>query len=482
MSVALERYFSVNRQVQQEHDGVELPITGTLPEELIGTLFRNGNGCFERLGLRYDHFFDGDGMITSFAFDGKSITYRNRYVRTQEYQREEQAGKPLYRSFGTNLPGGFTSNFLKTQFKNAANTSIIWHGGKLLALWEGGLPHLIDPHTLQTLDRYTYDGMLDNDFGWIDHKIAPELPFSAHPKQHVGTGNLYNFGTAPGTKQRLLIYEVDPAGKGRIAHAIEIPEVVFTHDFIHTEKNRQAFFLTPVAFGLWRMFLGLDTPVASMKVRKGEQTKILLVKDGQAEEYFTDFCFIFHYANGFDLDDDRVAIDAFTMSDFPDATVNKALMEGDDAATPRGYLIRYEVNRKTGEVSKTQLSDYPAELPSIHPDKSGRPYRYVWGVSAPPEADYKLLDGIAKIDIEMRQTQLLDLHPNLPGEPLFVPRPGAEREDDGWLLFLLFDVEAQATDLKIARADNLEILASARLPESIPLGFHGTWVDQLFGI
>ena len=61
------------------------------------------------------------------------------------------SGRMLYRGFGTNLPGGFFANALRMRFKNAANTSVVWHGGKLLALWEGGLPHRLDPTTLDTL-------------------------------------------------------------------------------------------------------------------------------------------------------------------------------------------------------------------------------------------------------------------------------------------------------------------------------------------
>ena len=33
----------------------------------------------------------------------------------------------IYRGFGTNRPGGFFRNFLHLKFKNAANTSIVYH-------------------------------------------------------------------------------------------------------------------------------------------------------------------------------------------------------------------------------------------------------------------------------------------------------------------------------------------------------------------
>lgn len=30
------------------------------------------------------------------------------------------------------------------QLQNVANTALVWHGNRLLALWEGGEPHTIE--------------------------------------------------------------------------------------------------------------------------------------------------------------------------------------------------------------------------------------------------------------------------------------------------------------------------------------------------
>jgi all-trans-8'-apo-beta-carotenal 15,15'-oxygenase len=97
-----------------------------------------------------------------FAFDGARVRYRTRFVATREREEEARARRPVYRSFGTNLPGGLRKNLFRTTFKNAANTSVVWHGGKLLALWEGGLPHRLDPETLATFGRDDYGGRLRN--------------------------------------------------------------------------------------------------------------------------------------------------------------------------------------------------------------------------------------------------------------------------------------------------------------------------------
>ena len=103
----LSAYLEANRRTTPEYDDVALALVqGSLPPDLLGTLLRNGNGHFEQHGVPYDHLFDGDGMVARFTFDGQQVSYRNRYVRTQEFVAEEAAGRMLYRSFGTNLPGG----------------------------------------------------------------------------------------------------------------------------------------------------------------------------------------------------------------------------------------------------------------------------------------------------------------------------------------------------------------------------------------
>ena len=57
-------------------------ITGKLPGELRGTFYRNGPARHERAGHRYQHWFDGDGMVQAFRFDGGSVSHHGRMVET----------------------------------------------------------------------------------------------------------------------------------------------------------------------------------------------------------------------------------------------------------------------------------------------------------------------------------------------------------------------------------------------------------------
>ncbi|MGI4737428.1 MAG: carotenoid oxygenase family protein [Janthinobacterium lividum] len=478
-------YLEGNRRRTPEHDDVALELVeGALPPDLVGTLLRNGNGHFEQHGVLYDHLFDGDGMVARFRFDGQRVTYRNRYVRTDEFVAEEAADKMLYRSFGTNLPGGLRANFGKTQFKNTANTSLVEHGGHLLALWEGGLPHALASDSLATLGRFDYGGVLRNPFGWLDRRITPEMPFSAHPKVHPTTGVLHNFGTVAGAKHRLVLYEVSPAGQARVAHVLPLADSYFAHDFVLTASGHQIFFLTPVAFDVFRAFAGLTSPAASIKTDTSQPTQIVVVApDGTVHRLPTEFGFAFHFVNGYQDADGTLVVDALLLGNYPDSASIKAYLAGnlpDDQ--PQARFVRFRLDLAAGTVARQSLGDCEGELPEIHPDHLGQPYRYTWTIGRPASSPTPLLDHLLKLDVHTGAVRHAHAPATLCSEPVVIPRraaPGQPHpaEDDAYLAYLRFDAATNATDLLVADAADLRTLAHLRLPHNIPLGFHGLWQE-----
>src|SRR5690349_21010142 len=79
-------------------------VTGRVPEWLRGSYYVNGPARFERAGQRYKHWLDGDGMICSLHFDDRGIHFASRFVQTRKLKDEQQAGRFLYRQFGTAWP------------------------------------------------------------------------------------------------------------------------------------------------------------------------------------------------------------------------------------------------------------------------------------------------------------------------------------------------------------------------------------------
>ncbi|MEM6734016.1 MAG: carotenoid oxygenase family protein, partial [Myxococcota bacterium] len=326
----LEVYKRASRTVERELQVQLEPVSGRVPEGLRGVLFRNGPGRNELFGVPYGHPFDGDGMITRFEFNDGGVRYRNRFVRTRELTEELRAGKPLYRSFGTNLPGGLSRNLARLRFKNAANTSVIDHGGHLLALWEGGWPHRLDPDSLETLGRFDYDGRLLNRNSWVDRVMAPELPFSAHPKFCSRTGEMVNFGMALGVKNRLMLYRVDPLGRMAPPTSHTLDALSFVHDFVMTERHL-VFFLPAVAFNVPRTLAGFSTPVDSLTALD-RPTRVLVLSREDFRivgELNASPGFIFPFANAYERHGE-FGVDGLQMPRLPDGDAIRDLLAGRD--------------------------------------------------------------------------------------------------------------------------------------------------------
>ena len=138
--------------LRMECDLNDLVVEGEVPQDLFGSYYRNGpDPQFPPKDGHY-HWFGGDGMIHAFHFENGKISYKNRWVQTSKYKQERKAGKSL-----TNLVNPMEPDPLwSPEGENGvANTNIIFHGDRLLALEEGHLPFEIDPFTLESVGPYS---------------------------------------------------------------------------------------------------------------------------------------------------------------------------------------------------------------------------------------------------------------------------------------------------------------------------------------
>jgi all-trans-8'-apo-beta-carotenal 15,15'-oxygenase len=67
-------------------------------------------------------------------------------------------------------------------------------------------------------------------------------------------------------------------------------------------------------------------------------------------------------------------------------------------------------------------------------------------------------------------------------EPIFVPRSEDSREDDGWVLTVVYDSSKHRSDVVIldGRDLNREPVARLHLKHHIPYGLHGSWTPNVF--
>lgn len=460
--------------VEREYTDVELEVRGSLPTSLNGVLYRNGGGRFERGGQRYGHVFDGDGHLCRFSFDQGRVQYRNRFVRTRAFLVEEQAGRMRWRGFGTQKPGGLPANLLRLRFKNAANTHIVAHGGRLLALWEGGAPHRIDPVTLETMGEEDFDGQLRNPLDPLSRWSAPLLPFSAHPQIDAATGELINFGLVAGHPSRLVLYRVDADGGMSKPDVHPIDRFSFVHQIAVTK--RWICVLLPYAdFDVPRALLGLRSPADSLKLRTEQPMEALLIPrhGGQPTRIKAVPGFILHIAEAVELDDGRLQLHLVRYPAFPNFSDLERLfieIERNDGL-PR--LERLDINPATGHCTVEQCVSCGFELPTTAPGRFGEPRGPIYGIGTPEGRRLPYFSAISRFDPRSGELKQRDFGLDLPGEPI----PTAESADqEEWLLSLVYRAADRRTELLVLDAHDLSTQATIPLPQAVPPGFHGSWI------
>ncbi|EYU27047.1 hypothetical protein MIMGU_mgv1a004951mg [Erythranthe guttata] len=428
----------------------DLPVIGHLPECLNGEFVRVGPNPKFAPAAGY-HWFDGDGMIHGMRIKDGKATFVSRFVKTSRLKQEEFYGGPKFMKIGDmkGMFGLFMVNMqmLRTKLKvldvsygfGTANTAMVYHHGKLLALSEGDKPYAIkvlEDGDLQTIGMMDYDKRLSH-------------TFTAHPKVDPFTGEMFTFGYAqapPYVTYRVISKEgvmEDPV-------PITIADPVMMHDFAITE-NYAIFMDLPLYFKPKEMvkdnkfiFSFDPTKKARFGILPRYAKNELLIRWFELPN-----CFIFHNANAWEEGDEVVLITCRLQN--PDLDmVNGAVKEKLDNFTNELYEMRF--NLKNGRASQKRLSVSAVDFPRVNESYTGRKQRYVYGtildsiakvtgiikfdLHAEPETDKE------KLEVGGNISGIFDLGPGRFGsEAVFVPRqPGiTSEEDDGYLIFFAHD-------------------------------------------
>jgi carotenoid cleavage dioxygenase len=390
--------------------------------------------------------------------DGKA-GYLNRYIRTRGFERERQAGRALW--------GGFLEPSGEG-IKNVANTALIQHAGRLLALWEGGEPHEIRAPALETVGPYHFGGRLTS-------------PVTAHPKVDPVTGEMMFFGYSLIRPPYLRYSIVDSRGELKSTVALDLPVAVMMHDFAITERYT-IFLDLPLTFRPERLE-SRESPLAFERERPGRFGILPRHGDNATVRWFeSPSCYVFHTLNAYEMGDE-VLLSACRSrgTDVLGASPGSAVRERDSPGSDTPALYGWRFNLRTGEVREGPLDDRPCEFPRINEGYLGRRHRYGYAAKAAP-TDLPKFDGLLKFDLETREARTHSFGAGrYGGEGVFAPRPGAGDEDDGWLMTFVHDEGENTSELVIVNARSIEgePIARIHLPRRVPYGFHGAWVPSM---
>lgn len=443
--------------VREEVSAGDLEVVGEIPRDLYGAYFRNGpNPASPPKGMH--HWFDGDGMIHGIWFENGRARYANRYIRTADFELEREGAREMPGIFFPAEPRAERT----TVYKDTANTDLVFHDGRLLALWYvSGQPVSIDAATLETLGAETFAGKLPKNV-------------SAHSKVDPRTGEFVFFDYE--------LYEpkmsVGVASKeGRLTHyqEIDLPGPRLPHDMGLTE-NYVVLHDLPVVFTeqairrrMWQIH------VADQPTRFG-----VVPRRGGAVKWFEfPTCYVYHVINAWE-EGDEVVMAACKMvpNGFsPDIGAYGPYAPMATVLALRAKPFLWRMNMKTGEGRESELDDRLSEFPVVDYRRQGVKTKFSYHVVMDEHVEQRY-SGLLKYDLSTGSALAHEFPKGVYGsEPAFAPREGGRDEDDGYVVTFVADAVSGASEAHVIDARNFSKppVARLRLPQRVPAGFHGVW-------
>jgi carotenoid cleavage dioxygenase len=430
------------RPVTEEQTISALAVSGAMPPELDGRYVRNGANPITGMSA---HPFFGDGMVHGVRLrDGAVEWYRNRYVRT-----------PFYDDPSIDI---LEPAVMLDMRSSKANTHVIGHAKRILALEEGHFPYVLDGN-LDTVGPLDFGGVLTGSF-------------TAHPKICPVTGELLAFGYSA-FEPYLRYLRVSAEGELVQTENVTVGGPTMMHDF-NVTQNHVIFMDLPAVFDLDRALRG-EMPICwsdTYPARLGVLPRT--GSDADARWYEIDPCYVFHPMNAYE-DGDAIVLDVCRLSHI----WRDSMMD-----FPPPELWRFTIDTVTGTVKEEQVDDRASEFPRVADAVVGQPHRFGYVTAIPDNPNYETpleqKGALMKYDRHTGERREISLGKGrLPGEPVFAPADGAQAEDEGYIMTYVYDAGRDASQFVVFDAATFDPspVATVDLPR-IPFGFHGSWIPS----
>ncbi|KAJ5389705.1 uncharacterized protein N7496_000773 [Penicillium cataractarum] len=457
-----------------------LEVRGSIPEEIDGTFYRVMPDPQLPPFVENDPWFNGDGNIAAFTIKDGSVSFRQRYVRTEKFTREREAKRALLGKYRNKF-----TDAVEFKVRSTANTNVVYFNGQLLALKEDAPPYALDPATLETKGLYDFEGQL------------PSLTFTAHPKFDPKTGEMICFGyeaKGDGTPD-VCYYNVSPDGKFTEVVWLVAPVAAMIHDFAVTE-NWVLFPVIPQVCDIERMKQGgehwqwsSETPFyLGVLPRRGAKPT-----DVKWFEYKNSFPG--HTANAYEDENGNITMDLGLSEKnvffwWPDAQGNAP-----EPSSILSQLVQFNFNPRSEDLnlpSPKILQQHNTEFYRIDDRFATQPYKHCFmdlmdptlGTDFPtigPKlgGGYPLYNSLGHFDVSTGKTEIyFPGRTHMVQEPVFIPRSGSTVEGDGYLLALINNYDSMSSELHLLDTrDFTKAKAIILLPIRLRQGLHGNWVD-----
>lgn len=457
-----------------ECDIYDLIVEGQIPDEIEGTWFRCIPDPQYPPMLGEDTYLSGDGMISALRFEHGHVDFQMRYIMTERLKAERKARRGLhgrYRNPYTDDP-----SVQGRIDRTVANTTPVWHAGKLLAIKEDGRPYRIDPDTLATLGSYDFDGLLRSE------------TMTAHTRLDPQTGELFFFGYEAGglATRDVALCIVDADGNLVSEQWFQAPYAAFMHDFAVT-KEHIIFPVFPTIADRQRLEAGgphwvfqpeQDAYVGIMP-RYGNVSELRWFRRSPA-------CSSFHFMNAYS-EDGKVHMD-FGLSMCPPFPFIKK--DSNITLEPKDIRSQYtrwtfDLTRPGEHIEETPIGP-PGDFPRVADKDFMVNYRIGYYQGYNPKNGPPLISG--PVGAGFNTIMRLDLHTGAitsyaPGPACTVQehvhiasrQPGHE----GYLAFVVDLHDQHLSEVLLLEAEHLERgpIARIKMPLRLRCQVHGNWVS-----
>jgi carotenoid cleavage dioxygenase len=441
-------------------EGLEL-LAGHLPEGLEGTWYRNGADRQYPPMNGEDVFIDGEGMAHMFRFENGHVSYRSRWIRTARFLAQEKARRSLFGRYRNRYTAAPEAEGVSP---GTANTSMLFHAGRLTALKEDDLPYEVDPDTLETLGRTDLDGQVT------------AVSLTAHPKVDLIRNELltYSYQARGDATTDVAVYIFDADGTKVHEVWFNAPWAGVVHDFAITEEH--------IVIPFFPLITTLDTIKAGGTFYEWHDDKptwvAVLPRRGATEDvrWFKGPTLSAGHMMNAVTEGTKVHLDlclyegnCFPFFRTPDGRETSPV-------PPILSRMTFDLARNDDEFSYRPILRQPGEMPRTDDRYQGRPYSSGFMIMM------RAGDGtstLGKVDVATGSLELWDHGEQVSvQEPQFVPRRPDSPEGDGWLLSILNRLDRNHSELAIFDAARLADGPVARLyiPVKVRATFHGMWV------
>ena len=465
----------LNRPIGVEWSARNLEVEGSIPAEIQGAFFRAvPDPAFAPI-FPDDSLLSGDGMVSRFTFENGAVDHEIRYLRTPRFEAERKARRALFGRYRNPFSDRPEAQGVD---RAVANTTPVWHAGRLFMTKEDARAYEVNPHTLETLGAWNYGGRLR----------SPTM--IAHPRLDPVTGELFMFGYEAGglCTSDVAYFIADGDGNLTSEQWFKAPYCSMMHDFGLTE-HYAIFPVFPTKTDLERLKAG---GVHWTHEQDGDSWVGILPRYGKVEEmrWFKGpkGVFAFHFINAFE-EGGLVHLDLCLADSNPFSFIREPsgirIAQRDLGMS----TVRWSFDLgKPGDSFTSRVISPPGELPRLRDADQGRPYTHFWLPSMDPKAGPPVLGGPVGVSFNCllrieTTTGRIDSASFGPGtaisEPVHVPSktPG----HDGWLIVEVdrqLDPEHHASELYVLDATNISAppLARVKVPFMLHPQIHGCWV------